>query len=393
MLIFGYSIRRKVVVCLVVFLLLAFLQSSSFAQLPMKSEAELPIVSEAAVLMEVHNGTVLYEKNAGKPLHPASIAKIMTLLLVGEAIDEGIINWDDTVTVSLNAYRMNIGSRMFLEHNQRVTVADLVKGIAIISGNDACVAIAEHIAGSEENFVKQMNRRADELGMIGSNFVNSHGLHDPKQTMSALDIAVLSAFFLNTQPEIAAFQSEKEWTFNDIRQYNRNPLLDRYEGASGIKTGYIAEAGWCLAATAERNGLRLISVIMKSPDSATRASDSQLLLNHGFSRYILDKRAFDNTQITSVPVVRGDINELGLYPLSDIDIVLPKDQEIYLEEEISLEEKIVAPLEKGTILGKITFSYDNEELFSVELAAGEDVERLGFFAYIWRSFINLFRRG
>ena len=386
-------LKKKALILFLVFILLFFYPVASLAQAPMQSDAELPIVSEAAVLMEAHNGTVLYEKNARKPMHPASITKIMTLLLVGEAIDEEIIDWDDTVTVSLNAYRMNIGSRMFLEHNQKVSVRDLVKGIAIISGNDACVAIAEHVAGSEENFVKQMNRRAEELGMVNTNFENSHGLHDPKQTMSAFDVAVLSDFFLRTQPEIAAYQSEKEWTFNDIRQYNRNPLLDRYEGASGLKTGYLSEAGWCLAGSAERNGFRLITVVMKSPDSATRASDSQVLLNHGFNRYILDKRAFDNTRITSAPVIRGSIESLDLFPVSDIDIIIPRDQEVYLTEELVLEEKIVAPVEKGDVLGEITIFYDDDELFSMELIASEDVERLGFFAYIWRSILNLFRRG
>ncbi len=363
---------------------------SVYAQLPMQLDVELPIESETAVLLDAHNGQVLYEKDANKPMHPASLTKIMTLLLIGEAIDDELIRWDDTVTVSLNAYRMNIGSRMFLEHEQEVSVRDLVKGIAIISANDACVAMAEHIYGSEEAFAQRMNQRAEELGMTNTTFRNTHGLHDPEQLMSALDVAILANYFTETQPEIAAYQAEREWTFNEIRQYNRNPLLGRYEGASGIKTGYLSQAGWCLAGLAERNGFSLISVVLNAPDSPSRGNDSQVLLNHGFNRYDFYREANAGEEVKTAAVERGQTQTVPLVAVKNIDVVIPKDQERFIEKELVLEDKIVAPVEEGDILGTLKVFYGDDLLLETTLAAGEDVERQGFFAYIGSSIKGFF---
>lgn len=382
--------NRLVSVGLIIVFFLALPFSAADAQLPMITDVDLPIESEAAVLVDGHNGKVLFEKEADKPMHPASLTKIMTLLIVGEAIDAERIHWDDTVTVSLNAYQMNIGSRMFLEHEQEVSVRELIKGITIVSANDACVAIAEHIYGSEEAFVREMNKRAEELGMANSNFSNTHGLHDPEQYMSAMDVATLSAYYTRTQPEIAAYQAEREWTFNDIRQYNRNPLLGKYEGAMGIKTGFLNEAGWCLAAMAERNEFRLISVVLNAPDSGTRGNDSRVLLNHGFNQYEHYSIAGAGDKVTEAPVVRGTTETVPLVAVSDIDAVIPREQGEYLKEELVLDEDVVAPVEEGELLGHLEVFYGDDLLLKSGLAAGEDVERQGFFAYIGTSIKNFF---
>lgn len=388
---FGHVKPKVILLIMVIMALIIAIPVSTRAEVPMKLDVDLPLTSEGAVLMEAHNSQVLYEKNAETPLHPASLTKIMTLLLVGEAIDQELIHWDDQVKVSLNAYKMNIGSRMFLEHNQEVSVRDLVKGIAIISANDACVAIAEHIYGSEQMFVQNMNRRAAELGLKNTSYVNSHGLHDPGQYMSAMDVARLSSYFIRTQPEITKYQAEKEWTFNDIKQYNRNPLLGKYEGTDGIKTGFLDEAGWCLVASAKRNGFRLISVVMKSPSAASRGSDSEVLLQHGFNRYELIKKAAAGETVESVKVARGKERTVPLVPTEDIDIVIPRGQDRFIKEELIVEQnKIKAPLKKGDELGRLKIFYNQDLLLEKKLVAGKDIERQGFFAYIGSSIKGFF---
>lgn len=383
------DLKPKMAVLLMIMFLA--LPLSTWAEVTMKLDVDLPLAAEAAVLMEAHNNQVLYDRNAETRMHPASLTKIMTLLLVGEALDQELIHWDDQVKVSLNAYRMNIGSRMFLEHEQLVSVEDLVKGIAIISANDACVAIAEYIHGSEQAFVQNMNKRAAELGLKNTSFVNSHGLHDPGQYMSAMDVACLAAFFIRTQQKIARFQAEKEWTFNNIRQFNRNPLLGKYEGVDGIKTGFLNEAGWCLAATAKRDDLRLISVVMKSPDAATRKTDSEVLLQHGFNRYESIKIAAAGETMESIKVSRGKEKTVPVVPAEDIDVVIPRGQERFIKEKLTMEQKKVkAPLKKGDELGHLKVFYDQDLLLDKKLVAGKDIERQGFFAHIGSSIKGFF---
>ncbi|NLZ28945.1 MAG: D-alanyl-D-alanine carboxypeptidase [Firmicutes bacterium] len=389
------DLKLKIAVLLMILFLA--LPVSTRAEVTMKLDVDLPLAAEAAVLMEAHNNQVLYDKNAEARMHPASLTKIMTLLLVGEALDQELIHWDDQVKVSLDAYRMNIGSRMFLEHEQIVSVEDLVKGIAIISANDACVAIAEYIHGSEQAFVQNMNKRASELGLKNTSFANSHGLHDPDQYMSAMDVARLAAYFIRTQQKIAGFQAEKEWTFNDIRQFNRNPLLGKYEGVDGIKTGFLNEAGWCLAATARRDGLRLISVVLKSPDAATRKADSEVLLQHGFNRYELIKIAAAGEMMESIKVSRGKEKTAPVVPAGDIDVVIPRGQERFIKEESTVgQKKIKAPLKKGDELGHLKVYYDQNLLLHKKLVAGKDIERQGFLASIGSSikefFVSIWQR-
>jgi len=359
--------------------------------IPMQQEIDLPIEAESAILVEAHNNQVLYNKNATEPMHPASLTKIMTLLLAGEALDEEAISWDDRVTVSLAAYEMDdTGSIMYLDHDDEVTVEELIKGIAIISANDGCVALAEHIAGSEERFVQLMNERAEELGLENTNFTNSHGLHDDNQYMSALDVARLASYFIRTQPEIAAYQAEREWTYSDIKQFNRNPLLRDYEGADGIKTGYLSAAGWCLAATAERDDFRLISVVLNSPTEEDRGIDSQSLLDFGFNNYELVNWAAEGEEIDSVPVIRGVEETVPVAPTEDVEVVIPGGQSEHITKNVIPREEIEAPIEEGEQLGLLNVYYDDELLLETHVAATQDLERQGFFAYLWSSITGFF---
>ncbi len=383
---------KKAIICLLIMILggMVFMPTGAYAQTSMLSEIELPLDAENALLMEGHNEQVLYAKNAEEPVQPASITKIMTLLLAGEALEKGNISLDDIIATSLRAYEMQTGSQMFLEHEQEVSVEDLIKGIAIISANDACILLAEHIAGSEEMFVQKMNERAEELGLSNTNFTNSHGLHDSEQYMSPLDIAHLANYFIRTQPEIFALHSEKEWTFNNIRQYNRNPLLGTFEGVDGIKTGYLPEAGWCLAATAERDGYRLIAVVMNSETETTRGVDAQVLLTHAFTNYDHFTYAFEGEEVSETTVHRGTEETVPLLTTSNIDVVVPNNHEEHIEKEVRPHSDIEAPIEKGEPLAIMEIYYGNDLIREVELVAGEDVERQGFFSYIFSSIGGFF---
>ncbi len=384
--------HKKTIICLLLMILgsMIFMPAGAHAQTSMLSEVELPLEAENALLMEGHNEQVLYAKNAEEPVHPASITKVMTLLLAGEALEEGAISLDDTVATSLRAYEMQTGSQMFLEHEQEVSVENLIKGIAIISANDACILLAEHIAGSEEMFVQKMNERAEELGLSNTHFTNSHGLHDSEQYMSPIDIAHLANYFIRTQPEISALQAEKEWTFNNIRQYNRNPLLGTFEGVDGIKTGYLPEAGWCLAASAERDGYRLIAVVMNSETETTRGVDAQVLLTHGYTNYDHFTYAFEGEEVSEAPVHRGTEETVPLLTTSNIDVVVPNNHEEHIEKEVHPHNDIEGPIEEGTSLATMEIYYVDDLLREIELIAGEDIERQGFFSYIFSSIGGFF---
>jgi len=232
------------------FISLLFLVVLFASMLPVNIYAQFESSASSAILVEASTSQVLYEKNSDVPMPPASITKVMTLLLGFEAISKGDANWDDLVNVSENAWRME-GSKMFLELGSKVPYRDIIKGISIVSANDGCVALAEHLSGSEKAFVALMNQRAKELGMTNSTFKNCTGLPEEGHVLSAKDIATLSLYLVQNYPEILEIESTKEFTFNNIRQFNRNPLLGVYEGADGLKTGWTEEAGYCLVATAK----------------------------------------------------------------------------------------------------------------------------------------------
>lgn len=344
---------------------------------------ELELDAKAAVLIEPTTGKILYEKNAREPLPPASLTKIMTLLLAMEELEKGRISWDTGIIVSQKAWEMG-GSEMFLDINQIVTFEDLIKGTAIISANDACVALAEYISGSEAVFVQRMNERAAELGLENTNFTNSHGLHHPDQYMSALDVARLAAYFIQTQPEAAAFQSETEFTFNSIRQFNRNPLLGVYPGSDGIKTGFTPEAGWSLAATAKQGDMRLVSIVMNCSNNAARREDSSNLLNYGFANYELLTLAEAGEVFAEAPVIRGEELQVNLVAVEPAVAVIPRGEAERVEQTVTVPDSLKAPVESGARVGVLRLTYQGEEVAEVELATSVEVKRLGFFASLWR---------
>ncbi len=376
-------IPGKVTTCfLVLFLLLNIFALQAYTA----PAVELELNAGSAVLIDAENGTLLYEKNASLPQAPASLTKLMTLLLAMEDLKSGLVDWNSTVTVSEKAWKTG-GSQMFLNIGQEVTFEDLLKGISIISANDACIAVAEHLSGSVEVFVQRMNRRAAELGLENSHFVNPHGLDDPDHYMSALDVAHLAAFFIRTQPEAAAFQSEKEFTFNEIRQFNLNPLLGNYPGADGIKTGSTPGAGYCLAATSKQQGMRLISVILNTDDETQRQEDSEMLLNYGFRNFELKVLYEKEEVVARFPVKRGQKRDVALVAASPVQVVVPRGDNSYtIEEELDLPDKIVAPVRKDEVIGSLHLKSPGGEIIAeVELMAQEDLKRLGFIPNLLRQ--------
>ncbi len=377
-----YMPKRTAICFLILFLLLHLFALPAYAT----PAVELELNASSAVLIDAENGTLLYEKYASVPQPPASLTKLMTLLLAMEDLKSGLVDWNTTVTVSERAWKTG-GSQMFLNIGQQVSFEDLLKGMAIISANDACIAVAEHLSGSVEAFVQRMNLRAAELGLENSHFVNPHGLHDPDHYMSALDVAHLAAYFIRTQPEAAAFQSEKEFTFNEIRQFNRNPLLGSYPGADGIKTGSTPEAGYCLAATSKQQGMRLISVVLHSDSETQRQEDSETLLNYGFLNFELKVLYEKEDVVASFPVKRGQKRDLPLVAGGPVQAVVPRGDSSYtIKEELDLPDKVAAPVKKGDIIGSLRLISPGGELIAkVELTAREDLKRLGFIPNLLRQ--------
>ena len=349
------------------------------------SEPEIELKAETAVLIEAETGTVLYAKAADKPMAPASLTKIMTLLLAMEELERGRVEWDTPITASQRTWETG-GSTMFLNIGQSATFRQMIQGIAIVSANDACVAVAEHLLGSEAAFVQQMNRRAAELGLKNTNFTNTHGLHHPDQYMSALDAANLAAYFIKTQPEAAAYQSEREFTFNEIRQFNRNPLLGAFPGADGVKTGSTPEAGMLLVASSMQEGMRLVSVVMNTASDQERKEDSEVLLSYGFRNYELVTLHETGAIAAFAAVNRGRIRELPLVARQPVAAVAPRGDENHaFTERLILSNPVEAPVEAGELIGNLQMiGPDGRVVSETELFAAEAVERLGFFRHLLR---------
>ncbi|MEW5784655.1 MAG: D-alanyl-D-alanine carboxypeptidase family protein [Bacillota bacterium] len=384
------TFKKYVSISLILMLLCGIFVSPVYAE-----PIELELTVKSAALIEAETGALLYAKNADEPLPPASLTKIMTLLVSMEAKDQGLVGWETKIVTSQKAWETGEGgltSTMFLNINQQATFKELIQGIAIISANDACVAVAEHLYGSEAAFVQKMNQRAAELGLKNTHFVNTHGLHDPEQNMSAIDIARLAAYFVKTQPEAAAFQSVSEFTFNEIRQFNRNPLLGNFPGVDGIKTGYTPEAGWLLASTSLQQGMRLVAVVMGANSNESRREDSEALLSYGFREYELSVLHEAGAVVTSAPVSRGKEDELPLIANRQVAAVVPRGESAAgFTERLVLTEPLVAPVEAGQSVGTLELVDEAGQVVSeVELFAAESMERVGFFQSIFRAIGNFF---
>ena len=343
--------------------------------LPVSAGAvELPLTSRAALLMEKTTGRILFAQNEHEKLEPASVTKIMTLLLTMDAIDSGALAYDDVVTVSANAAGMG-GSQVFLAEGEQITVEELLKCVCVSSGNDAAVALAEKVSGVTELFVEQMNNRARGLGMDDTHFMNPTGLTAAGHVTSAHDIALMSRELLTKHPDIRNFTTI--WT-DSIRGgtfdlANTNKLIRWYDGATGLKTGYTASAGYCISATAEKDGMELIAVVMKGETADKRNTDAKALLNYGFSAYTLVSAA-DGQPLPALPVTMGEAETVSLtLPAQGVTAVVEKAQAAALECRLELPESLSAPVTAGQQVGTQTLCSGETELLTVPILAAEDV--------------------
>ncbi len=345
---------------------------------------EFESTAGSALLMEASTGTILYEKNANVPKPPASITKLMTLYIGLEAVKEGKVSWDDLVPVSEKAWKTD-GSEMFLEVGKSATYRDIIMGISVVSANDGCVALAEYLCGSEEAFVEEMNKRAKEMGLSNTQFKNSTGLPAQGHVMSARDIAVLARNLIEKYPEILEIESTKEFTYNNIRQFNRNPLLGNYPGADGLKTGWTTEAGYCLVGTAMRDGIRLISVVLNTKDENERLLASKSLLDYGFNNFELVDFKNAGDIAGEIDVTKGKELSVPVKIDSSITIVIPSDRKNDIETVLIKDtDWLEAPVSAGTPVGKVEVRLDGKVLASASASTAGDVAKAGFFTLLFR---------
>ena len=340
--------------------------------------------AKSYLLMDFNSGRILVEHNADLQMEPASITKLMTSYVVFKELAEGNITLEETAVVSEKAWRTG-GSRMFIEPDMQVSVEDLIKGMVIQSGNDASVALAEHVAGSEEAFASLMNHYAEALGMTGTSFMNSTGLPDPQHYTTARDIVLISAAIIREFPGYYAWYSEKEFTFNNIRQHNRNTLLWRDPAIDGLKTGHTEAAGYCLATAAKRDGMRLISAVMGSDSETSRASETQTLLNYGFRFFETVQLYKAGEELALGHVWRGLTKEVTLGLEEPLFVTYPRGRFDDLDAQIEMQAELSAPLEAGVTVGKLTVQLDGELVESRDLVTLSAVQEAGFFGRSWDS--------
>ncbi len=366
-----------------VFTLLAFFQFPSLAGF------ESPAGS--ALLMEASTGKILYEKEADIAKPPASITKLMTLLLAFEAVDKGQAGWDDLVPISEKAWRME-GSRMFLEVGTKVPYREIITGISVVSANDGCVALSEYLYGSESSFVQKMNDKAKELGMTKTQFQNASGLPEDGHTMSARDIAILTKHLLEIYPKILEIESMKEYTFNNILQYNRNPLLGRFPGADGLKTGWTTEAGYCLVGTAQQNGVRLIAVVLNTASEDQRLQAAQELLNHGFKNFEFTDAVTAGAVVGTTEVKEGKEMSVELKLDESAQVFIPVQSKDRLTYELKLNQAVLmAPIEAGTVVGEYIIRHDGQVQGSVPVSTVQGVEKAGWLELLFRRINDFFK--
>ncbi|WP_455230176.1 D-alanyl-D-alanine carboxypeptidase family protein [Geopseudomonas aromaticivorans] len=349
------------------------------------------LAAKAYVLMDADSGRVLVEQISDERLPPASLTKLMTAYIATLEIRKGQISEKDQVTISENAWRTG-GSRMFVQVGTQVTLGDLLHGIIIQSGNDASVAVAEHIAGSEDAFADLMNTTAQRLGMTNSHFMNATGLPHPEHYSSARDMAVLARAIINEDAEHYAIYSQKEFLWNNIKQPNRNLLLWRDKTVDGLKTGHTEEAGYCLVASAVREGQRLIAVVFGTSSEQARAAETQKLLTYGFRFFETRKFYQKGAELAQAPVWKGAERQLKAGLAEDLTLTLPRGQLDKLQASMSLQPMIVAPVAAGQEVGKVEVRLGEQVLHSAPLVALEAVEEGGIFRRVWDS-IRLFFYG
>ena len=337
---------------------------------------------DSYILLEANTNTVIAEFNSDNQIAPASMTKVMSGYVIADQIASGAISLDDNVLISEKAWKTG-GSKMFIEAGKRVSVRDLLSGIIIQSGNDATVAMAEYVAGSEEGFVDFMNAYAMELGLSNTLFQNAVGWSDPDHFSSAKDLAHLTKSMINNFPEHYATYKDKEFTFSGIRQLNRNKLLWRDDTVDGVKTGHTESAGYCLISSAKRNDMRLIAVVAGSPSENERLTSSQRLLEYGFRFFSTQKLITKDTQITTAKVWGGKADQVALGTNEDIFLTLPRLDFKNIKANYKFNNNIKAPILKGDEIGNIEFMSNDRIVFSAPLLAIESIDEKGFFGRIW----------
>lgn len=381
----------KKIICFFVASIISLSGVSAFAE----GEVQLEVDAKASILMEASTGEVLYENAPDEQLPIASVTKIMTMLLIMEEVDSGRMTLEDLVSVSENAMSYG-GSTMFLETGEQLSVNDMLKGIAVASANDGCVAMAEHIAGSESAFVDMMNAKAAELGMENTHFMNTNGLDEDNHYSSARDVAIMSRELIKHEK---IFDYTTIWT-DELRGgkfqlANTNKLIRFYDGANGLKTGSTSKALCCLSATAKRDDMQLIGVVLGAPTSEKRFSSAKAMLDYGFSHYGVKKLVTKGDAFENAEVTKGVAETVGVVSDDDCSALLEKTKNSEVTEEITMDEELIAPIEKGQRVGTVKYTIDGETVGEAALVAAEDVEKkgigsiiLGFFKTIIQGTIE-----
>ena len=369
---------KKIILTIIILPLVAYCQSF----VPNAPELDL----KSYILIEPNTNTVIAEFNSSDLIEPASMTKVMTGYVVSDQIKNELISLNDQVLISEKAWKME-GSKMFIEVGKKVSILDLLKGIIIQSGNDASVAIAEYVGGTEDGFVDLMNSYAGALGMNDTNYINSTGLPAEGHFTSARDLATLTAKFINNFPDEYALYKEKQYTFNNIKQLNRNKLLWRDESSDGVKTGHTSTAGYCLIGSAERGNMRLITVVAGSDSDNDRFLSTQRLLEYGFRFYVTQKYFDPNKEYASAKVWGGRSEQIQLGVSDEISITLPRTSFKDIKVDYEYKSNVQAPIIKGQVMGSLKIISDGEVVKTADLIALENVEAKGFFGRLWSSFV------
>lgn len=355
-----------------------------------EGNTDLGLNAKSAILMEESTGNILYESNPDERLPIASVTKVMTMLLIMEAVDSEKISLDDMVTVSENAMSYG-GSTMFLETGEQLTVNDMLKGIAVASANDGCVAMAEHLAGSESAFVDMMNEKAKELGMENTHFMNTNGLDEDDHYSSARDVAIMSRELMKHE---TIFNYTSIWMDTlrggKFQLANTNKLIRFYDGANGLKTGSTSKALCCLSAAAKRNDMQLIAVVLGAPTSAERFASAKSLLDYGFANYAVNTQITAGDEVQKIAVEKGVDKEVGVVAGDSCSTLVKKGQEDNITKEIKIDETITAPIEAGQKIGTMTISRDGEVIADIDLNALSAVEKKGIGLIIKDFFATIF---
>ena len=348
------------------------------------------LAAKAWALVDHATAQVLAETDADARIEPASLTKLMTAYITFSKLKEGTLKPDQVVPVSTKAWRME-GSRMFIEPNKPVSVDELIRGVIVQSGNDACVALAETIAGSEEAFAALMNREAQRLGMTNTHFTNATGLPDPQLYTSARDLALLASAIIRDFPEYYSLYSLKEFTYNGIKQPNRNRLLYMDPSVDGMKTGHTSSAGYCLVSTARRGERRLISVVLGAASDTVRAQESLKLLNFGYQFFETVKLYSADEALSKFRVWKGKLNELPVGFLNDFALTVPKEAANKIQVSLESRQPLVAPLQRGQEVGTLTVAIDGKPLGQYPVVALQDAEVAGFFGRLWDAIVMFFK--